>query len=68
MLDIDPVSFKMEMRYGQLYMDNVELFNMSQMDTFKAAIRWENNLQGHSSVTNCALHNGFSWGIHIKTS
>jgi len=25
-------------------MDNVELFNMSQMDTFKAAIRWENNL------------------------
>jgi hypothetical protein len=68
MLDIDPVTFQMEMRYGQLYMDNVELFNMSQMDTFKAAIRWENNLQGHSSVTNCALHNGFSWGIHIKTS
>jgi len=49
-------------------MDNVELFNMSQMDTFKAAIRWENNLKGHSSVTNCALHNGFAWGIHIKTS
>ena len=31
-------------RLGEVYMDNVEIYNMSQIDTFKAAIRWENNL------------------------
>ena len=56
-LDEDILAF----RYGEIYMDNVEIYNMSQIDTFKAAIRWENNLQGHSSVTNCAFHNGYGW-------
>lgn len=56
------------MRYGQVYLDNVEIYNMSQIDTFKAAIRWENNVMGHSSVTNCAIHNGYGWALHVKTS
>jgi polygalacturonase len=46
----------------------VEFFNMSQIDTFKSAIRWENNVMGHSSVTNCAIHNGYGWALHVKTS
>jgi polygalacturonase len=49
-------------------MDNVEIYNMSQIDTHKAAIRWENNIMGHSSVTNCAIHNGYGWALHVKTS
>lgn len=55
-------------RYGEVYLDNVEIYNMSQIDTFKAAIRWENNKDGHSSVTNCAIHNGYGWALHVKTS
>lgn len=55
-------------RYGQIYFDNIEIYNMSQIDTFKSAIRWENNAQGESSVTNCAIHNGYGWALHIKTS
>lgn len=64
MLDEDILAF----RYGEVYLDNVEIYNMSQIDTFKAAIRWENNLQGHSSVTNCAFHNGYGWAVHVKAS
>ena len=56
------------LRYGQTYMDNVELYNMSQIDTFKAALRWENNIAGHSSITNCAIHSGFGWGVNVKVS
>jgi hypothetical protein len=55
-------------RYGQVHFDNIELYNMSQIDTFKAAIRWENNAKGHSSVTNCAFHNGYGWAVNVKTS
>jgi len=33
-----------------------------------SAIRWENAMSGHSSVTNCTLHNGFGWGINVKAS
>ena len=63
-LDEDILAF----RYGEIYMDNVEIYNMSQIDTFKAAIRWENNLQGHSSVTNCAFHNGRVRGLSSERS
>jgi hypothetical protein len=56
------------MRYGQTYLDNVEIYNMSQIDTFKAAMRWENNVMGHSSVTNSAFHDGLGWGINTKAS
>jgi hypothetical protein len=55
-------------RYGSLNFDNIEVYNMSQIDTFKSAIRWENNVMGESAVTNCAIHNGYGWAINIKTS
>jgi hypothetical protein len=55
-------------RYGQTYLDNVEIFNCSQIDTEKAALRWENNVMGHSSVTNSVIHHGLSWAVNIKNS
>jgi hypothetical protein len=56
------------LRYGQTYLDNVEIFNCSQIDTEKAALRWENNALGHSSVTNSTIHHGLSWAINVKAS
>jgi hypothetical protein len=56
------------MRYGEIEIDNIEIYNMSQLDTFKAALRWENNAEGKSSVTNCAIHSGHAWGVHITNS
>jgi parallel beta-helix repeat protein len=56
------------MRYGSLEMDNVELFQLSQADTPKAAIRFEKVPLSSSSVTNCAIHNGWGWGISIEES
>jgi hypothetical protein len=55
-------------RYGQTYMDNVEIFNCSQIDTEKAALRWENNALGHSMVSNSTIHHGLSWGVNVKAS
>jgi hypothetical protein len=56
------------MRFGQTYLDNVEIYNMSQIDTFKAALRWENNALGHSSVTNSSIHHGYAWALNTKAS
>lgn len=58
----------MTMRFGETYFDNVEIYNCSQMDTFNAALRWENNAMGHSSVTNSVIHSGYGWGIKVKAS
>lgn len=49
-------------------MDSVEIFNCSQIDTFKAAVRFEGAASLESSVTNSALHSGYSWGVYIKGS
>jgi hypothetical protein len=37
----DVVEFDLTMRYGQLVLDHVEVFNCSQIDTYKSAIRFE---------------------------
>jgi len=49
-------------------MDNVEVYNCSQSNTFKAAIRFEGVTDKHSSITNSAIHNGLGWGIHVVGS
>jgi hypothetical protein len=56
------------MRAGQTYFDNVEIYNCSQIDTSKAALRWESNVLGNSSVTNSTIHNGYSWAVNIQAS
>lgn len=55
-------------RVGSTIMDSVEIFNCSQIDTFKAAIRFESAATNYSSITNSAIHNGYAWGMNIKAS
>jgi len=56
------------MRYGQTIMDSVEIYNCSQMDSYDAALMWENAKTLQSSVTNSAIHNGLGWGVRIEAS
>jgi parallel beta-helix repeat protein len=49
-------------------MDSVEIYNCSQIDTSKAAIRFVAATAKSSSVTHSSLHNGYSWGVFIKSS
>jgi hypothetical protein len=49
-------------------MDNVEVYNCSQMDTYDAAIGWDAAATLESSVTNSAIHNGLGWAVHIENS
>jgi parallel beta-helix repeat protein len=49
-------------------MDSVEIYNCSQIDTSKAAVRFHSATALYSEVTNCALHNGYSWGLYIQAS
>lgn len=58
----------MTMRSGTTVMDNVEIFNCSQIDTEKSAIRFESAASNWSAITNSALHNGYAWGVNIATS
>jgi len=46
-------------------MDNVEISNCSQQDSYDAAIGWEAATAGQSSITNCAIHNGLAWAVNI---
>jgi hypothetical protein len=65
-IESDIVEPDLTMRYGQLILDNVEVYNCSQIDTYKSAIRFESAETETSSVTNCSLHNGYSWAINVK--
>ena len=64
----DTIESDLTVRQGQMFMDNVELYNASQADTEKAAIRFEGNTGLHSEITNCAIHNGWAWGLNIDKS
>lgn len=44
------------------------MYNCSQIDTFKTPVRFEGAVKLHSSVTNCAFHNGHGYGMSIKGS
>jgi len=56
------------LRSGATHIDSVEFFNCSQIDTQKAAVRFKNAATLSSSVTNSALHNGYSWAVYIAGS
>lgn len=49
-------------------MDNVEMYNCSQIDTMKAAIRFEGVTTLSSSVSNSTFHNGLGWGASLVNS
>jgi len=67
-VEVDPATGAIVTRTGSAIMDSVEIYNCSQVDTFKAAIRFESAVQSHSSITNSAIHNGLGWGINVKGS
>ena len=69
----DTVEFDMETmetktRVGQMLIDNVEIYNCSQIDTERAALRFEQALSSHQRVTNSAVHNGLGWGARVIDS
>jgi len=55
-------------RTGSLLVDNIEVENCSQIDTFNAAIRFEGATKKHSSVTSSTFHSGLGWGAAITNS
>lgn len=58
-----------EQRLGVTILENVEIYNCSQYDTFKAAVRFEGALEGLDSVvSNCSIHHGLGIGVHVFTS
>lgn len=59
---------EMTMRTGSTVIDNVEIFNCSQIDTMKSAIRFEAAASSYSEITNNAVHNGYSWGLYVSSS
>jgi hypothetical protein len=55
-------------RNGTVLFDNVEVYNCSQYDTFKAAIRFESNGIKESHVTNSVFRHGLGKGLQILNS
>jgi len=55
-----------EYRVGETYFDNVEIYNCSQYDTYKAALRFEGAKLGKSQVSNSAIHHGLGIAIHVE--
>ena len=55
-------------RHGSTIMENVEIYNCSQIDTEKAAIRFEAAMKQSSRIQGCSLHNGYGWGIKATAS
>lgn len=44
------------------------MYNCSQKDTYRAAIRIDGATGGHSRISNSVTHNGLDWGISIQKS
>ena len=55
-------------RIGNLYMDNVQVYNCSQKMTYKGAIRWENASKGYTRVQNSVISSGRAVGLVIENS
>jgi hypothetical protein len=64
----DTIEGDLTVRQGQLILDNVEIYNCSQINTMKAAIRFEGAAGKWSSVTNSAIHHGLGWGVNFQSS
>jgi hypothetical protein len=45
-----------EFRVGRTFLDNVEIYNCSQYDSWKAALRFKNSKYGFSRVSNSAIY------------
>lgn len=56
------------MREGNTILDSVEIYNCSQYDTQKAALRFEGNFGRWSQISNSALHHGLGRGTEFIAS
>jgi cell migration-inducing and hyaluronan-binding protein len=56
------------LRAGELRMDSVELDNLGQADTEKAALRFEDALTFSHEVRNCGIHSSNGWGLNSLRS
>jgi hypothetical protein len=57
-----------EVRVGNTYLDNVEIYNCSQYDTYKAALRFEGAKLGNSKVSNSVIHHGLGMAVDVEFS
>ena len=57
-----------EIRIGRTFLDHVELYNCSQYDTWKAALRFDNANKGSSRVSNCSIHQSQGVAVEINES
>lgn len=55
-------------RQGILLMDNVEVYNCSQRNTFKSAIRFEAASLAYSEIRNSVVHGSLAWGFSAQYS
>jgi hypothetical protein len=51
-----------------MILDSVEIWNCSQTDSFKSALRFDNAATLYSQVTNSAIHHGNGWGVRVVSS
>lgn len=61
----DNIEIDGTIRNGQLIMDAVELYNCSQRNTFKSAIRFESVITEAHSITNSAIWGGLGWALSV---
>ena len=57
-----------EIRKGRTFLDHVELYNCSQYNTWKAALRFDNANMGSSRVSNSSIHQSQGVAVEIKES
>jgi hypothetical protein len=55
-------------RQGSLILNNVEVYNCSQRNTFKSAIRFEAATLSSSSITNSVVHGSIGWSFSAQYS
>lgn len=56
------------MQAANVTIDNVEFYNCSQRNTYKAAIRFENVISMPQNISNSVVHGSLAWGLYIKSS
>jgi len=67
-VEIDVTTMEIKQRTGQMNLHNVEVYNCSQIDTERAAIRFEGATTLPSSIINSTFHNGLGWGGRFKNA
>jgi hypothetical protein len=62
----DTIESDLTIRNGQTIMFNVEIYNCSQINTLKAAIRFEGTSGSWSHLKGVSIHNGLGWGLTLE--